>query len=160
MVISQEWGADLHMSQLMPLPLTVSCFSKIQIGFAFLVLADPGNLEQRAIKRLCVFLLDPNLTIFPPSSCPHLRFGPPANHVRAINDFIELYIISGVQTKKYSSILTWAVSKFGRHQLHTVSSMTHSTGRWSGRPNIYRHKDRHTWTTIHKHASIYSKVTV
>jgi len=28
------WGevADLHMAQLMPLPLTVSCFSKIQIG--------------------------------------------------------------------------------------------------------------------------------
>jgi len=27
------------MAQLMPLPLTVSCFSKIQIGFTFLVLA-------------------------------------------------------------------------------------------------------------------------
>jgi len=34
-------GADLHMAQLMPLPLTVSCFSKIQIGFTFLVPADP-----------------------------------------------------------------------------------------------------------------------
>jgi len=32
-----ERGADLHMAQLMPLPLTVSCFSKIQIGFTFLV---------------------------------------------------------------------------------------------------------------------------
>jgi len=31
------------MAQLMPLPLTVSCFSKIQIGFTFLVLADPGS---------------------------------------------------------------------------------------------------------------------
>jgi len=30
-----EQGADLHMAQLMPLPLTVSCFSKIQIGFTF-----------------------------------------------------------------------------------------------------------------------------
>ena len=39
MVIWLEWDADLHMSQLMPLPLTVSCFSKIQIGFTFLVLA-------------------------------------------------------------------------------------------------------------------------
>ena len=38
MVICLEQGADLHMAQLMPLPLTVSCFSKIQIGFAFLVL--------------------------------------------------------------------------------------------------------------------------
>jgi len=42
-VICLERGADLHMAQLMPLPLTVSCFSKIQIGFAFLVLADPGS---------------------------------------------------------------------------------------------------------------------
>ena len=32
MVICLERGADLHMAQLMPLPLTVSCFSKIQIG--------------------------------------------------------------------------------------------------------------------------------
>jgi len=40
-VICLERGADLHMAQLMPLPLTVSCSSKIQIGFTFLVLADP-----------------------------------------------------------------------------------------------------------------------
>jgi len=33
MVICQERGADLHMAQLMPLPLTVSCVSIIQIGF-------------------------------------------------------------------------------------------------------------------------------
>jgi len=33
MVICLEQGADLHMARLMPLPLTVSCFSKIQIGF-------------------------------------------------------------------------------------------------------------------------------
>jgi len=33
----------LHMAQLMPLPLTVSCFSKIQIGFTFLVPAHLGN---------------------------------------------------------------------------------------------------------------------
>jgi len=32
-VICLEQGADLHMAQLMALPLTVSCFSKIQIGF-------------------------------------------------------------------------------------------------------------------------------
>ena len=41
MVICLERGADLHMAQLMPLPLTVFCFSKIQIGFTFLVLAHP-----------------------------------------------------------------------------------------------------------------------
>jgi len=54
MVICLELGADLHMAQLMPLPLTVSCFSEIQIGIAFLVPAHPGSLEKRAIKRVCV----------------------------------------------------------------------------------------------------------
>jgi len=43
MVICLERGADLHMAQLMPQPLTVSCFSKIQIGFAFLVPAHPRS---------------------------------------------------------------------------------------------------------------------
>ena len=40
-VICLERDADLHMVQLMPLPLTASCFSKIQIG-------------KRSIKRVCV----------------------------------------------------------------------------------------------------------
>ena len=53
-VICLQRGADLHMSQLMPLPLIVSCFSKIQIGFTFLVLAHPGSPGQRAVKRVCV----------------------------------------------------------------------------------------------------------
>jgi len=53
-VICLERGADLHMAQLMPLPLAVSCFSKIQIGFTFLVLAHPGSPGQRAVKRVCV----------------------------------------------------------------------------------------------------------
>ena len=43
MVICLERGADLHMSQLMPLPLTVSRFSKIRIGFTFLVPSYPGS---------------------------------------------------------------------------------------------------------------------
>jgi len=54
MVICMERGADLHMAQLMPLPVTISCFSKIQIGFTFLVPANPGSPGQRAIKRVCV----------------------------------------------------------------------------------------------------------
>ena len=54
MVICLERGADLHyMVQLMPLPLNVSCFSKIQIGFTFLVPAHPGSPGQRAVKRVC-----------------------------------------------------------------------------------------------------------
>jgi len=39
------------MAQLMPLPLTVSCSSKIQIGFTFLVAADLGTPGKRAVKR-------------------------------------------------------------------------------------------------------------
>jgi len=54
MIICLEQGADLYMAQLMPLPLTVSCFSEIQIGFTFLVLAHPGSLRERAVKRVCV----------------------------------------------------------------------------------------------------------
>ena len=54
MVISLERDADLHMAQLMPLLLTVSCFSKIQIGFTFLVPAYPGGPGKRAVIRVCV----------------------------------------------------------------------------------------------------------
>jgi len=53
-VICMQRGADLHMAQLMPLPLTVSCFSKIQIGFTFLVPAHLGSPGKRAVKRVYV----------------------------------------------------------------------------------------------------------
>jgi len=56
-VVCLERGADLHMAQLMPLPLIVSCFSKIQIGFTFLVPAhpgSPGSPGKMAVKRECV----------------------------------------------------------------------------------------------------------
>jgi len=56
MVICLERGADLHMAQLMPLPLTVSCFSEIQIGFTFLVPADLGSPRKRVVKRVCVLI--------------------------------------------------------------------------------------------------------
>jgi len=54
MVIYLERGADLHMAQRIPLPLTVSCFSKIQIGFTFLVPAHPGSPGQRPLNSVCV----------------------------------------------------------------------------------------------------------
>ena len=50
-------GADLRMVQLMPLPPTVPCFSKILIGFTFLVLARWGSPRQRAVKRALLLLL-------------------------------------------------------------------------------------------------------
>ena len=54
MVICLERGADLHLAQLMPLPLTVCWFSKIQIGFTFLLPAHPSSPGQSAVKRVCV----------------------------------------------------------------------------------------------------------
>ena len=54
MVFCLEQGADLHMAQLMTLPLTVSCFSKIQIGFIVRVPAHRGSPGQRTVKWVCV----------------------------------------------------------------------------------------------------------
>ena len=51
MVICLERVADLHMAQLTPLPITFPCFSKIQIGFTFLVPALPGSPGKRVVKR-------------------------------------------------------------------------------------------------------------
>jgi len=53
-LICLERGADLHVAQLMPLPLTVSCFSKIWIGSTFLVPAHVGSPGKRAVKWVCV----------------------------------------------------------------------------------------------------------
>ena len=53
-VICLERDADLHMAQLMPLPLTVSCFSKIQICFTFLVPAHPGSPREKGPLNGCM----------------------------------------------------------------------------------------------------------
>ena len=53
-VVCLERDAELHAAQLMPMPLTVSCFRKIQIGFTSLVPAHPGSPGQKAVKRVCV----------------------------------------------------------------------------------------------------------
>jgi len=53
-VICLEPDAASPMAQQMPLPLTVSCFSNIQIGFTFLVPAHPDSPGQRAVKRVCL----------------------------------------------------------------------------------------------------------
>ena len=53
MVICLELGAGLHTAQRMPLPLTVSCFSKIQIVFAFLVPAD-RVVPEKGLLNVCV----------------------------------------------------------------------------------------------------------
>jgi len=63
MVICLEPDADLHMAQLMPLPLTVSCFSNIHIGFTFLVPTHPGSPGKRAVKRVCVCVVSLQLDL-------------------------------------------------------------------------------------------------
>ena len=57
MVICLERGTDLYMAQLMPLPLTVSCFSKTQIGFTFLVPAHLGSPGKGPLNG-CVYRVD------------------------------------------------------------------------------------------------------
>ena len=64
MVICLKRGADLHMAQLMPLPLTVSCFSKIEIGFTFLVPAHPGSPRKRDVKWVCAHIQMLHLAAF------------------------------------------------------------------------------------------------
>jgi len=57
--ICLERGADLHMAQLMPLPLTVSCFSKIQIGLPFwywLTRVVPVKGSLNGCVCVCVYL--------------------------------------------------------------------------------------------------------
>ena len=54
MVICLERGADLHTAQLMPPPLTVSCFSKIQIGFTFLVGRLTRVVPEKGPLNVCV----------------------------------------------------------------------------------------------------------
>ena len=54
MVICLERGADLHMAQLMPLPLIVSCFSKIQIGLPFWYRLTRVVPEKGPLNGMCV----------------------------------------------------------------------------------------------------------
>ena len=56
------WGADLHTAQLMPLPLTASCFSKIQMVLPFWyrltrVVPNKGPLNGCVIVLVVVMVL-------------------------------------------------------------------------------------------------------
>ena len=96
MVICLERDADLHMAQLMPLPLTVSWFSKIQIGFTqWCIAKNGGGYTQRGmakgLKVPCLFMIaevsihcqetprgwyTPYTHVYPPiHHCPLLHVG-------------------------------------------------------------------------------------
>ena len=79
--ICLERGADLHMAQQMPLPLTVSCFSKIQFGFTFLVPAHLGSPGQRTVKRVCVCVCVCVLVTYFPSVLRHCLVGCQQEHL-------------------------------------------------------------------------------
>jgi len=80
-VVCLEQDADLHMAQLMPLPLTVSCFRKIQTGFTFLVPAHLGSPGKRAVKRVCVCVCYNN--ILGRITCTECKMWPLATDVPA-----------------------------------------------------------------------------
>ena len=124
MVVCLARGADLHTAQLMPLPLTVSCFSKIQIGFTFLVPAHPGSPRKRAIKRVCVCvslletyscleLLEkhPELNLWPPGLTSDTQLVPVClpRHRRQL--FIEIQQFFSWRWHLCSSALSWSNSE-------------------------------------------------
>jgi len=65
MAICLERGADLHIAQLMPLPLAISCFGKIQIGFTFLVVPNKGPLHGCVCVCVCSTDVFARLTLQP-----------------------------------------------------------------------------------------------
>ena len=104
MVICLESSADLHMAQLMPLPLTVSCFSKIQIDFSFLVPAHPGSHEQRAVKWVFVCVLLPYEV-----------------DIHGGKRLATVYMGDGVKNARIfvDVLFGWSLSKFFYWQIHT-----------------------------------------
>jgi len=96
-VICLEWGADLHTAQLMPLPLTVSCFSKTQIGLPFWyrltwVVPDKGPLN--GCVCVCVMGIQLRIVIFDYRLffCAHFRLLESDyclwNHSLQVNSFL------------------------------------------------------------------------
>ena len=148
MVICLERGADLHMAQLMPLPLTVSCFSKIQVGFTFLVPAHPGSPGKRAVKlcacvRACVrarllkakwpviFLVKVSSKSRPVLEDPSLLF----SHARAYHT----YIVAGVVVARLHS--SAVVIR------HAVRPVTHPPSPAEHQESRVRHDDDVTAST-------------
>jgi len=100
------------MAQLMPLPLTVSCSSKIQTGFTFLAPAHQGSPGQRAIKRVCVCVY---------TSQPALELedfvGAKFKRLHALADGNQ-YIRIGEKMLEFSSTLLSALSPYLEYKVH------------------------------------------
>ena len=138
MVICLERDADLHMAQLMPLPLTVSCFRKIKIGFTFLVPAHPGSPRKMAINvthepsTFIVWLQQMSLQSDKTSKCNRavstwIRLGITVNTNKKLQFSVSLKLLSTVKTLMWSSIAVCEtyVSATGRmcgNFCHTVNT--------------------------------------
>ena len=118
------------MAQLMPLPLTVSCFSKIQIGFTFLVPAQLGSPRKRAVKRVCVCVTSAgphanNLHVAAVqactlTSCRLISASSSSANVSGFGAFLDCKCL------RYADKLTSACGSFNNQQpvTHTVISTT------------------------------------
>ena len=132
MVVGLERGADLHTAQLMPLPLTVFCFSKIQIGFTFLVPAHLGSPGKRAVKRVCVCVCSIELIQCRNDSFDQiLQIGSYSKKSRNIQTTVNLLLSSfcdQISTRQNTDIKEFSV--YGRHCSRTVNPLhCDSTGK-------------------------------
>jgi len=93
----------LHMAQLMPLTLTVSCFSKIQIGFTFVVPAHPHSPGKRALKRVCVCLC-------------HIHTSHSCTHITHDNNLVNKLM----NTSQYSHITKSLQTSLGAHRKSNI----------------------------------------
>ena len=103
----------MHTAQLMPLPRTVSCFSKIQIGFAFLVPAHLGSPGKGAVKRVCVCVC---VCVCCSVSAVHVRLRE-RQHLRHAAEFGEQ---RGLDTTDWARVTAghWTVGRTVRQLLH------------------------------------------
>ena len=85
------------MAQLIPLPLTVSFFSKIQIGFTFLVPAHPGSPGKRAVNVCSSSSFDKNIIKLP------YIFSELAEYLNACCVIINEYYYSAIESKNFKS---------------------------------------------------------
>jgi len=133
MFICLERGADLQMSQLMPLPLTLSCFSRIQVGFTFLVPAYPGSPGKGPLK-VCVFAC----------ACVCVLVG--ETHEALLGEMAELRLVAGRESVEKDAALkscsdlrrdvnrleadSTQLSHLIQELKHTISGMLHCTTSW------------------------------
>jgi len=131
-VICLERGADLYMTQMMPLPLIDSCFSKIQIGYTILVPAHLDSPGLRAVKRVCVCVCVGTWLIAclaAASVCSISRWMRQNDNIVSFRDFTLSVSSASVTQKHYSQDTTnTLVTLCPRHKVNWhIHTYTHTT---------------------------------